>query len=226
MSVFAKFSSWLAAVAFLCLCPLLMYGQDTMQNDQSGMGQKTASTHHMINVTGCLKKGSEPVGYYITDQNGTTWELSSKTVDLSEHVNHVVSVAGHEMPRQVERWIVRPIRIGRSNDIARRRRRRLSTRHGIDQVVNADDLDVYVTARGVNQVIAADREQVAIAGVNHHVQLGVRQLQTGGERNGAAVGGVERVLFDVASNASGAADTGDNGDVPGVDLGIDERVGE
>jgi hypothetical protein len=99
MSVFAKFSSWLAVVAFLCLCPLLMYGQDTMQNDQSGMGQKTASTHHMINVTGCLKRGSEPGGYYITDQNGTTWELSSKAVNLSEHVNHVVSVAGHEMPR-------------------------------------------------------------------------------------------------------------------------------
>ena len=99
MSVFAKFSSWSAAVAFLCLCPLLVYGQDTMQNDQSGMGQKTASTHHMINVTGCLKKGSEAGGYYITDQNGTTWELSSKIVDLSEHVNHVVSVAGHEMPR-------------------------------------------------------------------------------------------------------------------------------
>jgi len=99
MSVFAKFSSWLAAVAFLCLCPLMMYGQDTMQNNQSGMGQKTASTHHMINVTGCLKKGSEAGGYYITDQNGTTWELSSKAVNLSEHVNHVVSVAGHEMPR-------------------------------------------------------------------------------------------------------------------------------
>ena len=99
MTHFAKSCPWLAAIAFLCLCPLLLYGQDTMQNDQSGMGQKTASTHHTINVTGCLKKGSEEGGYYITDQNGTTWELSSKAVDLSEHVNHVVSVSGHEMPR-------------------------------------------------------------------------------------------------------------------------------
>lgn len=102
MSIFAKFPSWLTAVTFLCLCPLLLHGQGTMQNDQSGMGQKTASTHHMVNVTGCLKKGSEAGGYYITDQNGTTWELSSKAVDLSEHVNHVVSVAGHEMPRSKE----------------------------------------------------------------------------------------------------------------------------
>jgi hypothetical protein len=99
MTRFAKSSTWLAAVALLCLCPLALYGQDAMQNNQSGMGQQTASTHHMINVTGCLKKGSEVGGYYITDQNGTTWELSSKTVDLSQHVNHVVSVAGHEMPR-------------------------------------------------------------------------------------------------------------------------------
>ena len=71
-----------------------------MQNSQSEHGPTTtASNHHMVNVTGCLKKGSEAGGYYITDESGTTWELSSKTVDLSEHVNHVVSVAGHEMPR-------------------------------------------------------------------------------------------------------------------------------
>lgn len=99
MLLSAKSSPWLAAAAFLCLCPLLLCGQDTMQNDQAGMGQKTASTHHMVNVTGCLKKGSAAGGYYITDESGTTWELSSKSIDLSEHVNHVVSVAGHEMPR-------------------------------------------------------------------------------------------------------------------------------
>jgi hypothetical protein len=100
MSLSAKPSRWLGLVAFLCLCPFLLYGQDgTTQNNQAEMGQKTAGTHHMINATGCLKKGSEEGGYYITDKDGTTWELSSKTVDLSEHVNHTVSVAGHEMPR-------------------------------------------------------------------------------------------------------------------------------
>lgn len=99
MSISTRIYCRLAAIAFLFLCSFLLYGQDTMQNDQSSMGQKTVSNHHMVNVTGCLKKGSEAGGYYITDENGTTWELSSKTVDLSEHVNHVVSVAGHEMPR-------------------------------------------------------------------------------------------------------------------------------
>jgi hypothetical protein len=96
MTRFLNYRSGLAAIAFLCLCPFLLYGQDTMQNDQSGMGHN-ASAHHMINVTGCLKKGSEAGGYYITGQDGKTWELSSKTVDLAEHVNHTVSVSGHEM---------------------------------------------------------------------------------------------------------------------------------
>jgi hypothetical protein len=52
-----------------------------------------------LRATGCLKKGSEGGGYYITGKDGTMWELSSKTVNLSEHVNHTVSVSGHEMPR-------------------------------------------------------------------------------------------------------------------------------
>ena len=99
MSIPTKLCCRLAAIGFLALCPFLLYGQDTMQSNQSSMGQKTVSNHHMVNVTGCLKKGSEAGGYYITDENGTTWELSSKTVNLSEHVDHVVSVAGHEMPR-------------------------------------------------------------------------------------------------------------------------------
>lgn len=50
-----------------------------------------------VSVTGCLKKGSEDGGYYITGQDGKTWELSSKSVNLSEHVNHTVSLSGHEM---------------------------------------------------------------------------------------------------------------------------------
>jgi hypothetical protein len=97
MTRFTKSFSGLAAVALLCLCPLLLYGQDNMQNNQSSMGQNSMGNHPMITVTGCLKKSSEG-GYYITGQDGKTWDLSSKAVDLSEHVNHTVSVSGHEMP--------------------------------------------------------------------------------------------------------------------------------
>ena len=49
--------------------------------------------------------------------------------------------------------------------------RRLAAGHGVDQVVDADHLEVHVAARGVDEVVAADGEQVAVAGVHHHVQL-------------------------------------------------------
>jgi len=74
-----------------------------------------------------------------------------------------------------------------SDDIVRGGWAGLSAGHGINQVINADDLEVHIAARGVNQVIAADRKQVAIAGIDHHIQLGIRQLQPGGEGNRAAV---------------------------------------
>ena len=77
--------------------------------------------------------------------------------------------------------------------VAGRGGRRLAAGHGVGEVVDADDLQVHVAARGVDEVVAADGEQVAVAGVDHHLQLGVGQLQPGGERDGAAVRGVERI---------------------------------
>ncbi len=41
--------------------------------------------------------------------------------------------------------------------------RRLAARHGVDQVIDADHLEVDVAARGMNQVIAADGGQIAVA---------------------------------------------------------------
>ena len=56
-------------------------------------------------------------------------------------------------------------------------------------------------------------EQVAVAGVDHDVELGIGQLQSGSEGDGAAVRGVERIQLHVAGDAAGAADAGD--DAPG-----------
>lgn len=104
MSRLSKSASWLAPFVFLAMCPGL-FAQDNLQNSQGTTNAgKTTGTHHMINVTGCLKKGTEPNGYHITDQSGRTWELTSKSIDLSQHINHVVSVAGHEVqvPKEQE----------------------------------------------------------------------------------------------------------------------------
>ena len=84
---------------------------------------------------------------------------------------------GFHQVRQVERRIEGAVRIGRRDHRVRRGRCGLPAGHGVNQVVDADDLQIHIAAGGVNQVIAADGEQVAIARVHHDVQLGIGQLQ-------------------------------------------------
>ncbi len=57
-----------------------------------------------ILVTGCLKRGNAAGEYSIADQNGTIWKLTSTTVNLAEHVNHSVTIAGKPVvtPKQPE----------------------------------------------------------------------------------------------------------------------------
>jgi hypothetical protein len=45
-------------------------------------------------VTGCLQKGDEAGEYSITGEDGKMYGLRSKTVKLSEHVGHKVTVTG------------------------------------------------------------------------------------------------------------------------------------
>jgi hypothetical protein len=45
-------------------------------------------------VTGCLQKGDEAGEYSITGEDGKTYELRSKTVKLSQHLGHKVTVTG------------------------------------------------------------------------------------------------------------------------------------
>ncbi len=81
-------------VMLLNLGPLLLYGQDNAQNTQGN--QKPRVTNPLlVNVTGCLKKDSATGGYYVTDQDGRRWELTSKKLDLAKQIFHTVSVSGH-----------------------------------------------------------------------------------------------------------------------------------
>jgi hypothetical protein len=93
MSHRAQFALSLAGLLLVGLSSLSLLGQGNIQDSQTGPGQ-TARTPLQINITGCLKKNAEG-GYYISDANGRTWELSSKKVDFAKHVFHVVSVSGH-----------------------------------------------------------------------------------------------------------------------------------
>ena len=86
--------------------------------------------------------------------------------------------------------------------------RGLPAGHGVDQVIDADHFQIDIAPRRVDQVIAANRRKIAVSRVHHDVQLGVRQLQARGKRNGAPVRGVEGVQLHVARHAPGAADAG------------------
>ena len=54
-----------------------------------------------MTVTGCLAKGDEANEYRLTS-DGKTYGLLSKTVDLSAHVGHKVSVTGATLSHKAE----------------------------------------------------------------------------------------------------------------------------
>jgi hypothetical protein len=54
-------------------------------------------------VTGCLQKGDEPGEYSITGEDGKTYGLRSKSVNLSKHLGHKVTVTGTLRPESAEK---------------------------------------------------------------------------------------------------------------------------
>ena len=85
----AKLSVWLVAASFISLCPVASQAQET------AVPANTAKPRHSeITVTGCLQKGDSADEFAITGENGKTWELRSRTVKLTEHVGHTVTITG------------------------------------------------------------------------------------------------------------------------------------
>ena len=54
-------------------------------------------------VTGCLQKGDEAGEYSITGEDGKTYGLRSKTVKLSQHLGHKVTITGTLRPESAEK---------------------------------------------------------------------------------------------------------------------------
>jgi len=69
----------------------------------------------------------------------------------------------------------------------------LTARHAIVEIVDANDGDVQITPGSVDKMIAADPGNIAITGKHDHFQFRIRQLKTGGKRDGPPVGGVKRI---------------------------------
>jgi hypothetical protein len=73
-------NKWLlsaVAVSTLLLVPAIGYAQD------KGAEVRT--------LTGCLSKAEGAHEYKLTTENGSTWELHSKTLKLSPHTGHTLT---------------------------------------------------------------------------------------------------------------------------------------
>src|SRR5205807_3016421 len=85
---------------------------------------------------------------------------------------------------------------------------------------------IHVAAGRMDEVVAADGEQIAIAGIHHHLQFGIGELESGGKRDRPAVCGVKAIEIGVAGDTAGAADAGDHGNLIEIELGTLQRAGE
>jgi hypothetical protein len=90
----AKVSPWLIAVLVVSVSPISLRAQETAAQEKSEAKMEHKSTQHMESVTGCLQKGDEAGGFSIIGDDGKMWELSSKKVQLADHVGHKVTVTG------------------------------------------------------------------------------------------------------------------------------------
>ena len=82
----------------------------------------------------------------------------------------------------------------------------LALGQAVNLVVEEDDLEIDVAANGVDQVIAADGQPVAIAGDNPDLEVGAASFQARGEGRRAPVNAVEAVSVHVVRKPARAAD--------------------
>jgi hypothetical protein len=81
----AKLALNLFVVSCLAIAPA--FAQSTTQEEE----KKSAKTR---SVTGCLSAGDSANEFKLTQDDGSTWEIQAKTVKLSPHVGHTVTVTG------------------------------------------------------------------------------------------------------------------------------------
>jgi len=68
----------------------------------AAVAQEKTSSGKPVTVTGCLQKGDEADEYSIISEDGKRYGLRSKTVGLSKHVGHEVTVTGTQMREENE----------------------------------------------------------------------------------------------------------------------------
>ena len=101
-------------------------------------------------------------------------------------------------------------------------RRVLALGEPVDLVVEEQDVDRHVAPQRVDQVVAADRERVAVAGHDPDREIRAGEREPRGDGRGAAVDAVHPVGAHVIGEPARAADAGDEDDL----LGRDPHLGE
>ena len=82
----------------------------------------------------------------------------------------------------------------------------------VDGIVEEQDVEIDIAAQRVEEVIAADRQQVAITTDDPDVDVGIGHCKTGRHCGRAAVDRVEAKSIDVVGKARCAADARDEDD--------------
>ena|ERR1700722_2270856 len=78
-------------VLFVGLSSILLYGSPQMA-DEKAPGTQT--------VTGCLQKGTEAGGFFLSGTDDKDWELYSNShVSLADQIGHTVAVTGTVVKR-------------------------------------------------------------------------------------------------------------------------------
>jgi hypothetical protein len=97
----SKFFSLLALTALVSFPAVAQNAGSQQENNTPQQQEKTHSqdangnpTQTRKSVTGCLQKADKSGTYSIKTDNGATWLLKSRKVDLSEHVGHQVTATG------------------------------------------------------------------------------------------------------------------------------------
>jgi hypothetical protein len=84
-----------SVILFVGLSTALLYGAPQMGDDKAPAQAMSAQSMSAQTITGCLKKGTEPGGFFLISNENKHWELYPEAgVDLAKHVGHTVSVTG------------------------------------------------------------------------------------------------------------------------------------
>jgi len=82
-----KFTTGLLALAFALGSTAALAATATSHQAK----ERSSAT---VTVAGCLHNGTTTDVFVLTAKDGKGWDVSSKTVDISKHVGHTVSVTG------------------------------------------------------------------------------------------------------------------------------------